>query len=101
MVEESLVGFLERSSRFLKPVFADDTIYPALEVSELTPGRTTGVELARRRVQSAPRTGAGRAAEVSRPPPALISISPKILAFAIFARAKGCRIEARGLPIEP
>src|SRR5258708_6999534 len=43
MVEESLVGFLEQSSRFIKPVFADDTIYPALEVSELTPGRTTGV----------------------------------------------------------
>ena len=43
MVEESRVGFLEQSSRFLKPVFADDTIYPALEVSELTPGRTTGV----------------------------------------------------------
>jgi len=38
MVEESLVGFLEQSSRFVKPVFADDTIYPALEVTELTPG---------------------------------------------------------------
>src|SRR5712691_1359978 len=43
VTEESLVGFLEQSSRFLKPVYADDTIYPALEVSELTPGRTTGV----------------------------------------------------------
>lgn len=43
MVEESLVGFLEQSSRFLKPVFADDTIYPALEVTELMPGRSTGV----------------------------------------------------------
>jgi acyl dehydratase len=43
LVEESLVGFLEQSSRFLKPVFADDTIYPALEVIELSPGRTTGV----------------------------------------------------------
>jgi acyl dehydratase len=42
-VEESLVGFLEQSSRFVEPVFADDTIYPALEVTELTPGRTTGV----------------------------------------------------------
>jgi acyl dehydratase len=42
-VEESLVGFLEQSSRFLEPVFADDTIYPALEVTELTPGRSTGV----------------------------------------------------------
>jgi acyl dehydratase len=27
----------------LKPVYADDTIYPALEVIELVPGRTTGV----------------------------------------------------------
>jgi acyl dehydratase len=42
-IEESLVGFLEQSSRFLKPVFAGDTIYPALEIDELTPGRTTGV----------------------------------------------------------
>ena len=43
MVEDSLVGFLEQSSRFLKRVFADDTIYPALEVTQLAPGRTTGV----------------------------------------------------------
>ena len=43
MVEESLVGFLEQSSRFAKPVYAGDTIYPALEVAELTPGRSTGV----------------------------------------------------------
>ncbi|HEY3890919.1 MAG TPA: MaoC family dehydratase [Bradyrhizobium sp.] len=43
MLEESLVGFLEQSSRFIKPVFAGDTIYPALDVSELTPGRSTGV----------------------------------------------------------
>src|SRR3569623_807204 len=45
LVEESLVGFLEQSSRFLKPVYAGDTIYPALEVTELVPGRTTGVVL--------------------------------------------------------
>ena len=43
LVEESLIGLLEQSSRFLKPVFADDTIYPALEVIELVPGRSTGV----------------------------------------------------------
>ena len=43
IVEESLVGFLEQSSRFLKPVYAGDTLYPALEVIELVPGRTTGV----------------------------------------------------------
>ncbi|HET6182963.1 MAG TPA: MaoC family dehydratase [Acetobacteraceae bacterium] len=43
LMEESLIGFLEQSSRFLRPVFAGDTIYPALEVDELAPGRTTGV----------------------------------------------------------
>ena len=43
MVEDSLVGFLEQSSRFVKPVYAGDTIYPALEVAELSAGRTTGV----------------------------------------------------------
>jgi len=43
MVEDSLVGFLEQSSRFLRPVFVDDTLYPALEIDELAPNRTTGV----------------------------------------------------------
>ena len=43
LVEDSLKAFLEQSSRFLAPVFVGDTLYPALEVDELTPGRTTGV----------------------------------------------------------
>lgn len=43
MVEESLMGFLEQSSRFLQPVYAGDTLYSALEVAELAPGRSTGV----------------------------------------------------------
>lgn len=43
MVEESLRAFIEQSSRFLKPVFVGDTLYPSLEVAELIPGRTTGV----------------------------------------------------------
>ena len=43
LVEDSLRAFLEQSSRFLQPVFLGDTLYPALEVDELTPGRTTGV----------------------------------------------------------
>lgn len=43
MVEESLKGFLEQSSRFLHPVFVGDTLYAALEVDEITPQRTTGV----------------------------------------------------------
>ena len=42
-VEDSLVGFIEQSSKFLKPVFAGDTLYPALEIDELTPNRSTGV----------------------------------------------------------
>ncbi|HWB45612.1 MAG TPA: MaoC family dehydratase [Hyphomicrobiaceae bacterium] len=43
LVEDSLIGFIEQSSRFLKPVYAGDTLYPRLEVAELTPQRTTGV----------------------------------------------------------
>jgi acyl dehydratase len=43
LVEESMIGFLEQSSKFLKPVYAGDTIYPVLEVTELVPGRSTGV----------------------------------------------------------
>lgn len=43
MVEESLKGFLEQSSRFLHPVFVGDTLYAALDVDEVTPQRTTGV----------------------------------------------------------
>lgn len=43
LVEESLKGFLDQSSRFLHPVFAGDTLYAALVVDELSPNRTTGV----------------------------------------------------------
>jgi len=43
LTEDSLIGFLEQSSRFLKPVFVGDTLYSALEVDELTPNRSTGV----------------------------------------------------------
>lgn len=43
MVEDSLVGFLDQSSRFLKPVYVGDTLYAALEIVELAPNRTTGV----------------------------------------------------------
>jgi len=43
MVEESLKGFIDQSSRFLHPVFVGDTLYSALEVSELVPNRSTGV----------------------------------------------------------
>ncbi len=43
MVEELLAGFIEQSSRFLLPVHAGDTVYPALEIDELTPNKSTGV----------------------------------------------------------
>jgi acyl dehydratase len=42
-VEDSMVAFLSQSSRFLKPVFVGDTIYPELEVSELIPKKENGV----------------------------------------------------------
>jgi acyl dehydratase len=43
LVEDSLIGFLDQSSRFLKPVYSGDTLYPVLEIVELAPNRTTGV----------------------------------------------------------
>ncbi len=43
LVEASMLGFIEQSSRFLKPVYVGDTLSPLLTVSELTPQRTTGV----------------------------------------------------------
>ncbi len=43
LIEESLKGFIDQSCRFLGPVYAGDTLYPALEVAELVPQRTTGV----------------------------------------------------------
>lgn len=42
-VEEAMKGFIEQSSRFLKPVYAGDTLYPLLRVSQLDAGRSTGV----------------------------------------------------------
>ena len=43
LVEDSLKGFIEQRSRFLAPVYAGDTVYPALTVSRLQEQRTTGV----------------------------------------------------------
>jgi acyl dehydratase len=43
MVEDSLKGFIEQSSRFLAPVYVGDTLYASLTVAELAPQRTTGV----------------------------------------------------------
>jgi acyl dehydratase len=43
LVEESLVGLIEQSSRFVRPVFAGDALYPVLQVVELAPNTATGV----------------------------------------------------------
>ena len=40
---ESLIGFIEQSCRFLKPVYPGDTLYPLLKVSDLKRQNTTGV----------------------------------------------------------
>ncbi len=40
---EAMIGFIDQSSRFLKPVVAGDTVYPMLEIVDLKPQRTTGV----------------------------------------------------------
>jgi acyl dehydratase len=47
VVGDSLIGFIEQSSRFLKPVYVGDTLFPMLEISELRPGPTTGVVVVR------------------------------------------------------
>ena len=42
-VSDSLIGMIEVSGRILKPVYAGDTLYPLLTISEITPQTTTGV----------------------------------------------------------
>ena len=51
-VSDSLVAFLEQSSRFLAGVIDGDTLYPALEIVELTPQRSTGVIVMRATVHN-------------------------------------------------
>ncbi len=41
--EESIVAFVEQSSRFLGPAFVGDTLHPELEVAALEPRTTTGL----------------------------------------------------------
>ena len=42
-IGDSLIAFVEQSSKFLKPVYAGDTLYPMLEIAALMPQRSTGV----------------------------------------------------------
>lgn len=43
VIGENLIGFVDVTAKFLKPVFPGDTLYPALTIIELTPQRTTGL----------------------------------------------------------
>lgn len=43
---DALIAFLEQSSRFLKPVYAGNTLYPALTITKLIPKRTGVVVMA-------------------------------------------------------
>jgi acyl dehydratase len=43
VIGEALIGFVEVQAKFLKAVYAGDTLYPALTVRELKPQRTTGL----------------------------------------------------------
>ena len=52
MMEDSILAFVSQSSRFLKPVFIGDTIYPELEVSELITKKDNGVVKFKTRVKN-------------------------------------------------
>lgn len=43
VIGDALIGFIEVNAKFLKAVYPGDTLYPALEIAELTPQRTTGI----------------------------------------------------------
>lgn len=52
VIGESLIGFIEVNARFLKAVYPGDTLYPALEITELLPQRATGVVVMRATVHN-------------------------------------------------
>ncbi|WP_294221566.1 MaoC family dehydratase [uncultured Shimia sp.] len=49
---DNMIGFLDQSSKFLKPLYLGDTAYPALEITELTRQRTTGIVTVRSTVHN-------------------------------------------------
>ena len=51
-VDDALMGLIEQSSRFLKGVYAGDTLYSTLEITGLVPQRTTGVIVMRSTVHN-------------------------------------------------
>ena len=52
LISNSLVAFVEQSSKFVAPVFSGDTVYPELEIAELVPQNTTGVVIVNSRVHN-------------------------------------------------
>ena len=51
-MEDALIAFLETTGKFLKPVYAGDTLYPMLEVVEVKPQNSTGVVTVRSTVHN-------------------------------------------------
>ena len=47
MIGDALIGFVEVTAKFLKGVYPGDTLYPKLEIVEVTPQRTTGLVVMR------------------------------------------------------
>ncbi len=43
LIEDTLVTWLDQSSRFVKPVFRGDTLYPELRVARLEPKESAGL----------------------------------------------------------
>jgi acyl dehydratase len=52
VIGENLIGFVEVTAKFLKPVFPGDTLYPALAIAELVQQRTTGIVVMRATVHN-------------------------------------------------
>ena len=52
LIGDSLVAFVEQSSKFMAPVFSGDTVYPELEISELISQNTTGLVTVSSRVHN-------------------------------------------------
>ncbi len=52
MLGDAMIAFLEQSSRFLHPVYAGDTLYPRLTVTDLVAQRSTGVMVLRSTVHN-------------------------------------------------
>ena len=49
---DGLIALVEQSSKFLKPVYCGDTVYPVLEIVGLKAGKTTGVIILRSTVHN-------------------------------------------------